>query len=55
MDDGDGMNGWTPYTLPEGVLITTQMHLNEHQVKALIARLQLWLDTGSLLIEKRSS
>jgi hypothetical protein len=55
VDDGDGMNGWTPYPIPEGVSLSTRMHLNEHQVRALIARLQHWLDTGRLIGEKEMS
>jgi hypothetical protein len=37
-----------PYPLPEDVLLTTRMHLNETQVRGLMARLTLWLETGSL-------
>jgi hypothetical protein len=40
--------GWTPYKIPNEVLIHTRMHLNEAQVRGLIARLQHWLDTGEL-------
>ena len=42
------ISGWMPYPLPDHVLLTTQMHLNETQVRGLIARLTLWLETGSL-------
>jgi len=42
------VSGWMPYPLPEDVLLTTRMHLNETQVRGLIARLTLWLETGSL-------
>ena len=40
------VSGWMPYPVPEDVLMTTRMHLNESQVRGLIARLQTWLDTG---------
>lgn len=42
-------SGWMPYPLPEDVFIGTRMHLNEVQVRGLIARLTLWLETGSLV------
>jgi hypothetical protein len=42
------VGGWMPYPLPEDVLLTTRMHLNETQVRGLVARLTLWLETGSL-------
>lgn len=42
------VSGWMPYPIPEDVLLTTRMHLNETQVRGLIARLTLWLETGSL-------
>lgn len=42
------VSGWMPYPLPEDVLVTTRMHLNEKQVRELIVRLQHWLDTGNL-------
>lgn len=42
------VTGWMPYPLPEEVHVTTRMHLNETQVRGIIARLQGWLDTGSL-------
>ncbi len=40
--------GWMPYPLSEDVLLTTRMHLNETQVRGLVARLQQWLDKGTL-------
>lgn len=40
--------GWIPYKVPEEVLMTTKMHLDETQVKNLIETLQHWLNTGSL-------
>ena len=42
------VSGWMPYPVPEGVLISSRMHLNEHQVRGLVERLQVWLETGSL-------
>lgn len=50
--DEDGHNGWTAFKIPEGVSINTRMHLNEHQVRALIARLEIWLKTGELNTKK---
>lgn len=41
-------SGWMPYQVPEDVLMTTRMHLNEQQVRGLIDRLQTWLETGNL-------
>lgn len=40
--------GWVPYPIPEEVSLTTRMHLNREQVKALIGHLQRWLDKGKL-------
>ena len=37
--------GWVPYPIPEGVQLTTRMHLDRKRVKALIAHLQAWLDS----------
>jgi hypothetical protein len=45
------VSGWMPYPVPDDVLMTTRMHLNEHQVRALVARLNRWLDSGSLKIK----
>ncbi len=45
--------GWMPYPVPEDVLMTTRMHLNEAQVRGLIGRLQHWLDKGTLHNTKR--
>lgn len=42
------VSGWMPFPVPDDVLMTTRMHLNETQVRGLIARLTLWLETGSL-------
>jgi hypothetical protein len=44
-DDGE-YGGWMPYPLPDDVYISTRMHLNEKQVRGLITRLQIWLDSG---------
>jgi len=43
--------GWMPYPIPDDVLLSTAMHLNETQVRGLIARLQFWLDNRGRLIE----
>lgn len=40
------VSGWMPYPIPDDVSLTTRMHLNETQVRGLIARLTLWLETG---------
>lgn len=42
------VSGWMDYPTPEDVSIATQMHLNEHQVRGLIGRLQDWLETGEV-------
>lgn len=39
--------GWVKYPVPEGVLMTTRMHLNKVQVQNLIAVLTCWLNSGS--------
>lgn len=36
--------GWIPYPIPKEVLLSTRMHLDRKQVKALIEHLQAWLD-----------
>ena len=45
------VSGWMPYPVPDDVFIHTRMHLNEVQVRGLIARLQTWLDTGDFRAE----
>ncbi len=40
--------GWVPYAIPKEVLLSTRMHLNQDQVRALIPLLQHFVDTGSL-------
>lgn len=42
------VSGWMPYPIPDDVSINTRMHLNEAQVRGLIARLTIWLETGTL-------
>jgi hypothetical protein len=37
--------GWVPYPIPKDVMLTTRMHLNREQVKALIGHLYAWLDS----------
>ena len=44
-------HGWVPYEIPNDVLLHTRMHMNEDQVRGMIAHLQSWLDTGSLAIK----
>lgn len=39
--------GWVSYPIPEDVLLSTRMHLNRRMVKALVHRLNRWLETGS--------
>jgi hypothetical protein len=46
VDTNGAITGWVPYPVPEGVLITTRMHLDREQVTGLIERLQAWLATG---------
>lgn len=41
--------GWVPYPIPNEVSLTTRMHLDRKQVKALIGHLQTWLDTGKFV------
>ena len=48
LEPGEEISGWMPYPIPKGVFVSTRMHLNEHQIKSLVEKLQLWLDTGSL-------
>ena len=38
--------GWVTYPIPEGVLLTTRMHLDRKQVMALIVHLAKWLIKG---------
>jgi len=52
LGEGERLNGWTPYKIPEEVSINTRMHLNEHQVRDLIARLEIWLKTSELHTKK---
>lgn len=47
-DTPQGGNGWLPYHLPDGVLLTTRMHLTREQVAELLPALQLFVDTGEL-------
>lgn len=39
--------GWVPFPIPDDVFISTRMHLDRKQVKALIGHLQAWLDSDS--------
>lgn len=47
------VSGWMPFPIPDHVSLNTRMHLNETQVRGLMARLQHWLDTGSLGCHER--
>lgn len=40
--------GWVPYPVPDEVLMTTRMHLNQEQAKELIKRLEYFVETGYL-------
>jgi hypothetical protein len=42
------VSGWMPYPIPEHVLLSTRMHLNEKQVRGLVGVLTRWLETGTL-------
>jgi len=44
----EGGNGWVPYPIPEDVLLTTRMHLNQKQVKKLLPILQRFVETGEI-------
>lgn len=44
----DVMAGWVPFPIHKEVLLTTRMHLNLRQTKALIRRLKRWVDKGNL-------
>ena len=37
--------GWVPFQIPAEVSLSTRMHLDREQVKALIGHLQFWLDS----------
>ena len=39
--------GWVQYPIPDGVSLTTRMHLNREQVAALIKHLRAWLETDT--------
>ena len=39
--------GWVDYPIPEGVMVSAEMHLNREQVAGLVKRLQEWLDAGT--------
>lgn len=43
----DATCGWVPYPIPEEVQVTTRMHLDVKQIKALITHLQAWLENGN--------
>lgn len=39
---------WKDFEKPEGLLVSSRMHLSRGMVRRLIANLQHWVDTGSL-------
>lgn len=39
--------GWVPFPIPDEVSISTRMHLDRDQVKALVKHLQSWLDSDN--------
>lgn len=39
--------GWVPYPIPKEVSLSTRMHLDRKQVKALIGHLQTWLNSDN--------
>lgn len=49
------LTGFMPYPIPKQVHLTTRMHLGEEQVRALIARLELWLETGRIVSEEEQN
>lgn len=40
--------GWEKVEIAQNQLVNDKMHLNESQVRQLVARLEIWLETGSL-------
>lgn len=40
--------GWISFPIPDGVLMSTRMHLTQEQVKDLIVVLQRFVDTGDI-------
>lgn len=40
--------GWVPYPIPDAVFLTTRMHLNRRQVKALLPMLQKFAESGDI-------
>lgn len=41
--------GWQPFAFPNGVQMTTRMHLTQEQVKELLPYLQRFVETGKLM------
>ena len=52
VDDADpkilGQNGWEKYPIPENVLLTTRMHLNQKQVANLLPILKKFVESGEI-------
>lgn len=44
----DGATGWIPYDIPDGVLLTTRMHLTREQVAELLPHLIGFVNTGEI-------
>lgn len=40
--------GWKPFKLPDGLSLTTRMHLTQEHVRALLPALTLFAETGEL-------
>lgn len=45
----EGGTGWVPYHISDDVLLTTRAHLSRSMVEELVAHLQAWLQSGSLV------
>lgn len=48
MSDPERMNGWVSYPLPDGVRMTTRMHLTQEMVRDLLPLLIRFAETGDL-------
>lgn len=50
---GQNHSGWVPYAIPDKVLLSTRMHLDRKQVRALIKHLQNWLDNDTFRLRRK--
>lgn len=41
-------DGWKPFDLPDGINLTTRMHLSREQVATLLPILQRFVETGKI-------